>query len=122
MGFLFPSFDGPQRTSPYVVAPRRRRMWPIAAAFGAGVGCVLVLLAPWKHIGRAFAPAPAANEQATSSSVTPVEARQAEATPPSAPAPEPQASETPARTKASEAKPAEVKGPKRKTSRSLSRL
>src|SRR5262249_32344614 len=46
---LFPSFDGPVRVSPYVLAPRKRRWWPTAAAFGAGMGCVLVVVAPWKH-------------------------------------------------------------------------
>ena len=50
MGRLFPSFDGPVRVSPYVLAPRKRRWWPIAAAFGAGMGCVLVVAGPWKHV------------------------------------------------------------------------
>ena len=50
MGRLFPSFDGPVRVSPYVLAPRKRRWWPTAAAFGAGMGCVLVVVAPWKHV------------------------------------------------------------------------
>jgi hypothetical protein len=50
MGRLFPSFDGPVRVSPYVLAPRKRRWWPMAAAFGAGMGCVLVVVGPWKHV------------------------------------------------------------------------
>jgi hypothetical protein len=50
MGRLFPSFDGPVRVSPYILAPRKRRWWPMAAAFGAGMGCVLVLVGPWKHV------------------------------------------------------------------------
>ena len=50
MGRLFPSFDGPVRVSPYVLAPRKRRWWPTAAAFGAGMGCVLVVVGPWKHV------------------------------------------------------------------------
>jgi len=49
MGRLFPSFDGPVRVSPYVLAPRKRRWWPMAAAFGAGMGCVLVALGPLTH-------------------------------------------------------------------------
>ena len=50
MGRLFPSFDGPVRVSPYVLAPRKRRWWPMAAAFGAGMGCVLVVVGPWQHV------------------------------------------------------------------------
>jgi len=49
MGRLFPSFDGPVRVSPYVLAPRKRRWWPMAAAFGAGMGCVLVAVGPLTH-------------------------------------------------------------------------
>ena len=36
--------------SPYVYMPRKRRRWPLAAAFGAGVGCVILLVGPWKHL------------------------------------------------------------------------
>lgn len=46
---LFPSFDGPVRTSAYYYAPRKRRWWPLAIAFGAGVGCVL--LVSWEQAG-----------------------------------------------------------------------
>ena len=49
MGQLFPSFDGPVRVSPYVLAPRKRRWWPMAVAFGAGMGCVLVVVGPLTH-------------------------------------------------------------------------
>ena len=61
MGHLFPSFDGPVRASPYFLTPRKRRWWPLAVAFGAGVGCVFLLLEPSKRvIDLAFRQAPAA--------------------------------------------------------------
>jgi hypothetical protein len=61
MGHFFPSFDGPVRASPYFLTPRKRRWWPLAVAFGAGVGCVFLLLEPSKRvIDLAFRQAPAA--------------------------------------------------------------
>jgi hypothetical protein len=78
MGFLFPSFDGPTRVSPYVYMPRRRRWWPLAAAFGAGIGCVILVLGPWKHLDNA---APA-TKNATQERQNPLSAREATAEPP----------------------------------------
>jgi hypothetical protein len=49
---LFPSFDGPVRASPYFCTPRRQRWWPMAVAFGAGMACVLILIASWKETDR----------------------------------------------------------------------
>ena len=75
MGRLFPSFDGPVRVSPYVLAPRKRRWWPMAAAFGAGMGCVLVVVGPWKHaIDLAARQAPAAQSASSDLQVMSVEA------------------------------------------------
>src|SRR5262245_50223012 len=55
---LFPSFDGPVRGSPYFCTPRKRRWWPLAFAFGAGVGCVL--LVSWEQAGLIAEPKPTA--------------------------------------------------------------
>jgi hypothetical protein len=78
MGRLFPSFDGPVRVSPYVLAPRKRRWWPMAAAFGAGMGCVLVVAGPWKHVTDLAAKlAPAAQSASPDLQVMSVEAASA---------------------------------------------
>jgi hypothetical protein len=75
MGRLFPSFDGPVRVSPYVVAPRKRRWWPMAAAFGAGMVCVLVVAGPWKNaIDLAARKAPATQSASPDLQVMSVEA------------------------------------------------
>jgi hypothetical protein len=88
MGHLFPSFDGPVRASPYFCTPRKRRWWPVAAAFGAGVGCVFVLLAPWKHgTDVAARQAPAVQSRAPDNRAIPVEAAPADASPQTASAP-----------------------------------
>ena len=55
---LFPSFDGPVRGSPYFCAPRKRRWWPLAFSFGAGVGCVL--LVSWEQAALIAEPKPTA--------------------------------------------------------------
>ena len=86
MGHLFPSFDGPVRASPYFLTPRKRRWWPLAVAFGAGVGCVFLLLEPSKRvIDLAFRQAPAA-EARVSVEAAPADAdRQAISAPTSGP-------------------------------------
>jgi hypothetical protein len=86
MGHLFPSFDGPVRASPYFLTPRKRRWWPLAVAFGAGVGCVFLLLEPSKRvIDLAFRRAPAA-EARVSVEAAPADAdRQAISAPTSGP-------------------------------------
>jgi len=43
---VFPSFDGPARTSPYFYIPPKRRWWPTLAAFAGGGICALALLGP----------------------------------------------------------------------------
>jgi hypothetical protein len=113
MGLLFPSFDGPTRMSPYVYMPRKRRWWPLAAALGAGVGCVILVLGPWKHLESA---APVATSATLEPQTVPRVVEATPQTPRQTAAPVATTSAEPEPTPTPRARPATVNAPTPKAS------